>query len=141
MRRSVLLALSVALVVLVFAPIAAAQTNYQGAGNRGMNDGGMDDMGMDDNMMASPTAGASVTAMSSASTQASGSASTMASPSASASASASATTSATSSATSATSSELPDTGGVPLAPLLSAGALVFLASFGIFATRLMRRIP
>ena len=136
MHRSVLLALSVALVVLVFAPMAVAQTNYQGAGNRGMNDGGMNGMGMDDNMMASPTADA--TAMPGASAPASGSASTVASPSASASATAA---SATSSATSAPSSELPDTGGVPLVPLLSAGALVFLASFGIFATRLMRRVP
>ena len=46
MRRSILLALSVALVALVFAPTVTAQTNYQGGGNQGMNSGGMDNMGM-----------------------------------------------------------------------------------------------
>jgi hypothetical protein len=68
MRRSVVLALSVALIVLVFAPIAAAQTNYRGGGNQGMSSGGMDDigmdhnnMGMDPNMMASPASSASTT--------------------------------------------------------------------------------
>ena len=144
MRRSVVLALSVALIVLVFAPIAAAQTNYRGGGNQGMSSRGKDDMGMDHNMMASPTSSASTTAMSSASASASAtaspSASSSASPSAGASASASAPSgSATSSATTAPSNELPDTGGIPLAPLLSVGALVLLAGSGVFTARLMRR--
>jgi hypothetical protein len=118
MRRSVVLALSVALIVLVFAPIAAAQTNYRGGGNQGMSSGGMDDIGMDPNMMASPASSASTTAMSSASAP---------------------RFSATSSATTAPSNELPDTGGIPLAPLLSVGALVLLAGSGVFTARLMRR--
>ena len=36
------------------------------------------------------------------------------------------------------SKELPDTGGIPLAPLLSVGALVLLAGSGVFAARLTR---
>ena len=144
MRRSILLALSVALVVLVFAPVAAAQTNYQGGGNQGMGSGGMgsggmDDMGMNNNMMASPTSSASAmsSASATASATASPSASATASPSASASASASAP-SATSSATAAPSSELPDTGGVPLVSLLAVGALALIAGSSVFAARLMR---
>jgi uncharacterized protein involved in copper resistance len=109
MRRSVVLALSVALIVLVFAPIAAAQTNYRGGGNQGMSSGGMDDigmdhnnMGMDPNMMDSTASSASTTAMSSASAP---------------------SFSATSSATTAPSNELPDTGGIPLAPCCRLGRL------------------
>ncbi len=136
MRRPVILALSVALIVLVFAPIANAQANYQGGGNQGgMGSGGTDDMGMDDNMTASSASSASTTATPSASASASPSASQAASASASASA-----PGATSSASAAPSNELPDTGGIPLASLLSVGAVVFVASSGIFAARLMRRI-
>ena len=141
MRRSLLLALSVALVALVFAPTVTAQTNYQGGGNQGMNSGGMDNMGMDDNMMASPASDASATAMSgaTASPTASATASPFASPSASPTASASASASAPSATSSAApSKELPDTGGIPLGSLLSVGGLVLLAGSGIFAARLTR---
>ena len=134
MRRSLLLALCVALVALVFAPTVTAQTNYRGGGNQGMNSGGMDNMGMDDNMMASP-ASATARAGATASPTASATASPSASPTASASASASAP-SATSSA--APSKELPDTGGIPLVSLLSVGGLVLLAGSGVFAARLTR---
>ena len=141
MRRSILLAMSVAVVVLAFAPVATAQTYYQGGGNQGMNSGrmgsgGTHGMGMDDNRMASPSS----TAISSASPSAptSTTAVSTATPSASASAIASAS-SATSSATAAPSNTLPDTGGVLLAPLLWAGALVFLVGSGLLATRLVRR--
>src|SRR5215210_6502975 len=81
MRRSVLLALSVALAVLVFAPVAAAQTDDKGMDDKGMDargadgfdDRGMDDRGFDDDVVASPTASVSATAsaMSSASASAS----------------------------------------------------------------------
>jgi uncharacterized protein involved in copper resistance len=139
MRRSLLLALFAALVALAFAPTATSQTNYQGGGNQGMNSGGMDNMGMDHNMMASPAPDASATAMSGAT--ASAAASAAASPSATSSASPSASASApsaTSSASAAPSKVLPDTGGIPLASLLSVGALVLLAGSGVFAARLAR---
>jgi LPXTG-motif cell wall-anchored protein len=150
MRRTVILALSVALIVLVFAPIAAAQINYGGGGNQGMNSGGMgsggmngmrmnhNNMGMGHNMMASPASSAS------ASTTPSASASTTATPTATSSAttsanpSASASARATGSAMAAPSHELPHTGGIPLVPLLSVGALVLLAGSGVFAARLRR---
>ena len=137
MRRSFLLALSVSLVALAFASTAMAQNNYQGGGNQRMNSGGMGNMGVDHNMMASPASDASATAMSGATVSPSASPSTApsASPSASSSASAS-VASATSSA--APSKELPDTGGIPLAPLLSVGALVLLAGSGVLAARLTR---
>jgi hypothetical protein len=143
MRRSVLLVLSVALIALAFAPIATAQTNYQGGGNQGMNSGGMGNMGMDNNMTASPASDASATAMSGATASATSSAtaSATASPSATSSASPSASSSApstTSSASAASSKMLPDTGGVPLMSLLSVGAFVVLAGSGIFAARLAR---
>ena len=137
MRRSILLALSVALVALVFAPTVTAQTNYQGGGNQGMNSGGMDNMGMDHSMRASPASSASATAMSGAT--ASPTASATASPSASSSASTSASASAPSSTSGATPSKvLPDTGGIPLVPLLSVGALLLLAGSGVFAARVVR---
>ena len=137
MRRSFLLALSVALVALAFASTAMAQNNYQRGGNQGMNSGGMGNMGVDHNMMTSPASDASATAMSGAT--ASPSASPSMTPSVSPSASSSASAS-VSSATSrvAPSKELPDTGGIPLAPLLSVGALVLLAGSGVFAARLTR---
>ena len=136
MRRSVLLVLSVALAVLVFAPVAAAQSDDRGADDRGMDargaddrgfddrgmdDRGMDDRGMDDSATASPVPGAS------------------ASTSATSSASASPTSSATSSATPTPSSELPDTGGAALIPLLSVTALALLVGSGVIATVLVRR--
>jgi LPXTG-motif cell wall-anchored protein len=136
MRRFFLLVLSVALVAFAFAPAATAQTNYQGGGNQGMNN-----MGMDDNMMASPASDASATAMSGATSSATASPSTAptTSPSASSSASASASASAPDATSSAApSEELPDTGGIPLVPLLSVGALVMLAGSGVFAARLTR---
>jgi len=123
-----------ALMALVFVPTAMAQTNYQGGGNQGMNSGGMGNMGMDQNMMSSPSASAMSGAT--ASPTASATASPSASATATASQSASASTSATGSA--APSKMLPDTGGIPLAPLLSVGALVLLAGSGVFATRLTR---
>ena len=148
MRRSFLLALCVALVVLIVAPIAAAQANYQGGRGQGMNgmgmnNGRMEDRGTHANMMASHTSSATASPMSSASastsasTSASASASATASPSASASPSSAMSSSA--SAPSGSKKELPDTGGIPLVPLLSAGALIFLASSGVLAARLMRR--
>ena len=146
MRRSFLLALCVALVVLIFAPIAAAQANYQGGRGQGMNgmgmnNGRMEDRGTHANMMASPTSSASPMSSASASTSASTSASASASATASNSASASPSSAMSSSASapSGSKNELPDTGGIPLVPLLSAGALIFLASSGVLAARLMRR--
>src|SRR5215212_2394402 len=47
-RRSVLLVLSVALAVLVFAPVAAAQSDDMGADDRGMDARDADDRGIDD---------------------------------------------------------------------------------------------
>jgi hypothetical protein len=139
MRRYFLLALSVALVAFAFASTAMAQNNYQGGGNQGMNSGGMDNMGMDHNMMASPASDASATAMSGATVSASASPSATSSASTSASASASASApSTTSSASAVPSSELPDTGGVPLTLLLSVGVLVMLAGSGVLAARLTR---
>jgi hypothetical protein len=129
MRRSVLLVLSVAFAVLVFAPLAAAQTNYKGMGRNQAGHMRVDHRGMDNNMMASPTSSASASA-SAMSTSASASAS----PTSSASATMSASPTATASATA-----LPDTGGTPLIPLLSAAVLVLLVSSGIGAIALIRR--
>jgi hypothetical protein len=134
-RRSVLLVLSVALAVLVFAPVAAAQSDDMGADDRGMNARGMDDRGTHDRGMhdkgfddrgmddatASPVASAS------------------ASPSASSSASASPTSNPTSSATASPSGELPDTGGISFVPMLSAAVLTLLIGSGVIATVLVRR--
>ena len=63
MRRWLLLVLSVALAVSVFAPVAAAQGD-----DRGFDDRGMNNRGVDDNAVASPasSASASTSAMSSA---------------------------------------------------------------------------
>lgn len=138
MRRSVLLVMSVALALLVFAPVAAAQSDdmgaddrsmyARGADDRGMDDRGFDDRGMDDDATASPVSSAS--ASTSATTSASASATT---------GSAIASVSPTSSATPAPSSELPDTGGVSLVPMLSASVLALLVGSGIVATALVRR--
>ena len=153
MRRFLLFAFLAALIVLVFSPIAAAQTNYQGGGNQGMqgmNSGGMgsggmngmgmdhNNMGMGHNMMASPASSASAGMMPSASASTTATPTATSSATASASPSASASASATGSATAAPSHELPHTGGIPLVSLLSVGALVFLAGAGVFTARLMR---
>jgi hypothetical protein len=140
-RRSVLLVLSVALAVLVFAPVAAAQSDDMGADDRGMdargaddrglddrgmNDRGMDDRGFDDRGTDdNATASAVSSAPASATTSATGSASASASP----------TSSATSS--SSPSRELPDTGGISPIPLLLDAAL--LIGSAAVATVLRRR--
>ena len=128
MRRSILLFLAVALAVLVFAPVAAAQSDDMGQDDRGMDargadDRGMDDRGMDDNGTASPASSASATS------SATGSSSASPNP----------TSSATSSATAAPSNELPDTGGISLIPVLSAAVLALLIGSGVVATVLARR--
>jgi hypothetical protein len=153
MRRFLLFVFLAALIVLVFAPIAAAQTNYQGGGNQrmqgmnsgGMGSGGMNSMGMDHNnmgmghnMMASPASSASAGMMPSASASTTATPTATSSATASASPLASASASATGSATAAPSHELPHTGGIPLVPLLSVGVLVMLAGSGVFTARLMR---
>jgi len=112
---------------LVLAPGVSAQQ---------MNDEQMTDDGrMDNNMMASPSASASVTP--SATAMASTSATTTAS----------ATTSATrshhggsgSSASAAVGSQLPRTGGVPLVSWVSMGILALLIGSGLAAARVGRR--
>jgi hypothetical protein len=125
MRRLALASLLALLVATVFAPAAVAQMN--------------DDMNMDEDMMMN-SASASSSAMSSAS----------ASASAMSSASATAMDDDMMSASamdkkmnkkmmSASASPLPRTGGTPLMPLLSAGALALIAGSGILASRLVRR--
>ena len=114
-----------------------AQNNYQGGGNQRMNSGGMGNLGVDHNMMASPASDASATAMSGATASPSASPSTTPSVSPSASSSAGASVPRATSSD-ALSKELPDTGGIPLAPLLSVGTLVLLAGSGVFAARLTR---
>jgi hypothetical protein len=140
MRRSVLLVLSVALAVLVFAPLAAAQTNYKGMGGNQAGHMRVDDRGMDNHMMASPTssASASASAISTSPTASASAMSTSASASASPTSSASATMSA-SPTTRASATALPETGGTPLIPLLSAAVLVLLVSSGIGAIALIHR--
>jgi hypothetical protein len=143
-RRSILLVLAVALAVLVFAPVATAQSDdtgqddkgmhARGADDRGMDDRGFDDRGMDDrgfddNATASPASTASAMGSASATSSATGSASASASPA----------SSATSSATAAPSNVLPDTGGISLIPMLSAAVLALLISSGVIATVLARR--
>ena len=132
MRRSVLLILSVALAVFVFAPVAAAQSDDMGQDDRGMDSRGSDDRGMDDRSM--DDRGMDDRGMDDDAT-----ASPVSSASASATSSASASTSPTSSATPAPSSELPDTGGISLILMLSATALALLIGSAVVATVLMRR--
>src|SRR5215208_1818911 len=129
MRRSILLVLSVALAVLVFAPVAAAQgADDRGFDDRGMDDRGMDDRGVDDNVAPSPASSAS------ASTSAMSGASASASPTSSASA-----TSSAGGAASSAMRVLPDTGGIPLIPLLSVTVLALLIGTGVVTTMLVRR--
>jgi hypothetical protein len=145
-RKSILLVLSVALAVMVFAPVAAAQSDdmgqddkgmhARGADDRGMDDRGMDDRGMDDrgfddrgmddNATASPASSASAMGSASATSSATGTATSSA-------------TSSASSATAAPSNELPDTGGISLIPVLSAAVLALLIGSGVVATVLARR--
>ena len=126
MSRTFLLVLTVALAALVFAPVAAAQTE-----DRGMDEVRMEDRGVnDDNMMATPTA--------TASTMSTASASTMSTASASASTSSTATATAKG-GKSKSSGHLPRTGGMPLAPLLAVGALSLLMGSGLLAAGLVRR--
>src|SRR5215218_8600217 len=113
MRRWLLVVLSVALAVLVFAPVAAAR----GGDDGGFDDRGMDDRGVDDNAVASPASSAS------ASTSATSSASASTSPSASPSATA--------------TPALPDTGG--FASVLALGPLAMLLGGGLLALGIVRR--
>src|SRR5215216_83497 len=138
MRRSILLVLSVALAVLVFAPVAAAQGDDRGSDDRGMDDRGFDDRGLDDrgaddrgvddNVAPTPASSAS------ASTSAMSGASASASPTSSASA-----TSSAGGAASSAMRVLPDTGGIPLIPLLSVTVLALLIGTGVVTTMLVRR--
>ena len=90
-----------------------------------MDDRGFDDRGMDDDATTSPVSSAYASATASASS--------------SASASASPTSSATSSSTPSPSSDLPDSGGFSLIPILSATVLALLIGAGVVATVLVRR--
>ena len=129
MRRWLLVVLSVALAVLVFAPVAAAR----GGDDGGFYDRGMDDRGVDDNAVASPASSAS--ASTSATSSASASTSPSASPSASSPASASASPTASPSATATPA--LPDTGG--FASVLALGPLAMLLGGGLLALGIVRR--
>jgi hypothetical protein len=152
MRRWLLLVLSVALALSVFAPVATAQgddggvddrgmhargTDDRGFDNRGMHargtddkgfddrGRGMDDRGVDDNAAASPVSSASASASPSASPGASPTASPSASPTASPSTTASAIP------------VLPDTSGFPPAWVL--GPLAMILGGGLMALGIVRR--
>jgi hypothetical protein len=136
MHRWLFVVLSVALAVLVFAPVAAAHGDDDGGfddrgmharGNddRGFDDRGTNNHGVDDNAMASPASSASASASPSASPSASASASPSASPTASASATESATP------------VLPDTSGFPPAWVL--GPLAMILGGGLMALAIVRR--
>src|SRR5215208_4636060 len=142
MRRWLLLVLSVALAVSVFAPVAAAQGDDRGFDDRGMHargaddrgfddkgmdvrgtdDKGFDDRGMDDRRVGDNAAG-------SPASSASASASPTASPSASPTASPATTASAT--------PVLPDTSGFPPAWVL--GPLAMILGGGLMALGIVRR--
>ncbi len=121
MHRWLILVLSVALAVLVFAPVAAAR----GGDGGGFDDRGVHARGADDNAAASSA--------SSASASVSPSASPSVSPSASPSASSTASPSTTESATRV----LPDTSGFP--PALILGPLAMIVGGGLMALGIMRR--
>ena len=135
MRRWLLLVLSVALAVSVFAPVAAAQgddrgfddrgMHVRGADDKGFDDRGMNNRGVDDNAVASPASSASASASSTASPSASASASPSASPTASPTTTASATP------------VLPDTSGFPPAWVL--GPLAMILGGGLMALGIVRR--
>jgi hypothetical protein len=130
MHRWLILVLSVALAVPVFAPVAAAHGDDGGFDDKGMHARGADDMGFDDrgmvdrrvedrgfddNVGASPTSSASA----SASPSASASARTTASPTATA------------------TPVLPDTGG--LTSVSTLGPLAMLVGGGLLALGILRR--
>ena len=135
MRRWLLLVLSVALAVSVFAPVAAAQGDDRGFDDKGMDvrgtddkgfdDRGMNNRGVDDNAVASPTSSASA------------STSPTASPSASASASPSASPAASPTTTASATPVLPDTSGFPPAWVL--GPLAMILGGGLMALGIVRR--
>jgi cell division septation protein DedD len=145
MRRWLLLVLSVALAVSVFAPVAAAQgddggfddrgMHVRGADDKGFDDRGMNNRGVDDNAVASPASSAS--ASTSAMSSASASASPTASPSASASASPSASPTASPTTTASATPVLPDTSGFPPAWVL--GPLAMIRGGGLMALGIVRR--
>jgi cell division septation protein DedD len=160
MRRWLLLGLSVALAVSVFAPVAPAQGDDGGFDDRGMHargaddrgfddrgmhvrgtddkgfdDRGMNNRGIDDNAVASPASSAS--ASTSAMSSASASASPTASPSASASASPSASPTASPTTTASATPVLPDTSGFPPAWVL--GPLAMILGGGLMALGIVRR--
>jgi hypothetical protein len=155
MRRSVLLVLTVALALLVFAPIAAAKgddrgfddggTHAQGVEDRGFDDKGMhargtddrgfddrgmdargvDDRGMDDRAVDDNAASRASSASASASAMSSASASPSASPTASPTGTATATPA------------LPETGG--FLPALILGPLAMILGGGLATLGIMRR--
>jgi hypothetical protein len=150
MRRWLLLVLSVALAVSVFAPIAAAQgddggfddkgMHARGADDRGFDDRGMhvrgaDDKGFDDREM--NNRGVDDNAAASPASSASASASPTASPSASASASPSASPTASPTTTASATPVLPDTSGFPPAWVL--GPLAMILGGGLMALGIVRR--
>jgi hypothetical protein len=140
MRRWLLLVLSVALAVSVFAPVAGAQGDDGGFDDRGMHvrgadDRGMNNRGVDDNAVASPASSAS--ASTSAMSSASASASPTASPSASASASPSASTTAYPTITASATPVLPDTSG--FSPAWVLGPLAMILGGGLVALSIVRR--
>jgi hypothetical protein len=150
MRRWLLLVLSVAFAVSVFASVAAAQgddggvddtgghakgtddrgfddrgMHARGADDRGFDDKGMNNSAVDENAAASPASSASASASSGASPSASPTASPSASPTASESTTASATP------------VLPDTSGFPPAWVL--GPLAMILGGGLMALGIVRR--
>ena len=150
MRRWLLLVLSVALAVSVFAPVAAAQgddggfddkgmdvrgTDDKGFDDRGMHARGTDDRGFDDRGM--NNRGVDDNAVASPASSASASASPTASPSASASASPSASPTASPTTTASATPVLPDTSGFPPAWVL--GPLAMILGGGLMALGIVRR--
>jgi hypothetical protein len=150
MRRWLLLVLSVALAVSVFAPVAAAQGDDRGFDDRGMHARGADDRGFDDKGMdvrgtddkgfddrGMNNRGVDDNAVASPASSASASASPTASPSASASASPSASPTASSTTTASATPVLPDTSGFPPAWVL--GPLAMILGGGLMALGIVRR--
>jgi hypothetical protein len=150
MRRWLLLVLSVALAVSVFAPVAAAQGDDGGFDDRGMHARGADDRGFDDKGMdvrgtddkgfddrGMNNRGVDDNAVASPASSASASASPTASPSASASASPSASPTASPTTTASATPVLPDTSGFPPAWVL--GPLAMILGGGLMALGIVRR--
>jgi len=128
MRRWLLLVLSVALAVSVFAPVAAAKGDDGGFDDRGMHARGSDDKGFDDRGRGTYNRGVDDNAAASPTSSTSASASPTASSSASASAYPSASPTASPSATESATLVLPDTSGFPPAWVL--GPLAMLLGGG-----------